>query len=174
MKHRRFEKDALLEAFTRPLAHAPEPEFFLARCGGACQWRVNMLMGGIYPLGRMVNHRKLFMRTRSVGRTVSRVIGCNIFFKSYSWGNFVVQPEFQTTSVDDRTVTLLDYSEPLFNNCIVSRIRDEIRTTGDDRTLLGRFNLEISARKRFVGFFSLWRGDYVPEEQFGVPVTKGA
>jgi len=129
----------------------PQVLDLLAPQGKPSEWRVDMLTG-VFPnlAGRPFRHRKRF-----VPASGGFVRGFNVFFGDYRWGYFFLNDD--AYYLKEKSSLLIDYRRA--ENGLLTRghILDEVRTTGDKDVLLGRFNLVVFGKPRFVGYFSLTR-----------------
>lgn len=110
------------------------------------------MLTGILPNmgGRWFHHRKQFVKMGDM------ILGCNLLFDNFHWGWFRVWNDGRAAYEDSRPVLFIDYDVPE-NNFLTSRIRDFVRTTSDPDVLIGRFNLSLKSRARFLGYFTLTR-----------------
>lgn len=101
------------------------------------------------PSLHLLKHRKTF---RSAERGVA---GQNILFRDCRWGSFFLE-EGVMPGAEKLKVVVINYGTP-GNSMLTRGIRDLVRAVDGDRLYLGRFNLLIRGRLRFLGYFSLER-----------------
>jgi len=111
----------------------------------AAEWQVVMLTGFLPNMGgRLLRHRKRFMRT-----TDGNVVGYNLFRDDWRWGWFKLDTACRAM--------FIDYGVPENGVLLRRRIQDFVRTTLDPNVLIGGFYLKLGDTFRFVGYFHLVR-----------------
>jgi hypothetical protein len=101
------------------------------------------------PSLHWLKHRKSFSRAEG------GVTGQNILLRGCSWGEFFLE-EGVMPGREQLKVVVINYGTR--GNTVVTRgIRDLVRAVDGERLYLGRLNLLIGGRLRFLGYFSLER-----------------
>lgn len=109
------------------------------------EYTVDMLT--VLPSLQRFAHRKVFHHDNT---TVS---GHNVLFSNTIWGHFFLEQGI-CPQVDSGKVIVINYNTTK-NSFLTRRIRDHVRCIEKNRLYLGRFNLVVMGRPRFLGFFSL-------------------
>lgn len=108
------------------------------------EYFVHMLT--VLPSLRKLSHRKIFYTDKKTVR------GRNVLFGNVSWGRFYLE-EGVCEAPGSSRVVVINYDVPE-NYAFVRRIRDYVRKV-DENTYLGRLNLVILGKPRFIGYFTL-------------------
>jgi hypothetical protein len=94
-----------------------------------------------------LKHRKSFRNDQK------GTVGKNIVSRNFVWGNFFLE-EGTMPGPEKLKVVVINYDAP-GNTILTRRIRDLVRAVEGDRLYLGRFNMLINGKLRFLGYFSL-------------------
>jgi hypothetical protein len=109
--------------------------------------RMLTLMPSLHRLG----HRKLFLADRASPG------GTNLFFRSLKWGRFFLE-EGLSADPAPLPVVVINYDVP--GNLRATRtVRDHLREVESGRRYLGRLNVLLQGRLRFLAYFALTRND---------------
>lgn len=101
------------------------------------------------PSLHLLKHRKSFRRVEG------GVTGQNILLRDCRWGEFFLE-EGVMPGHEQLKVVVINYGTR--GNTVITRgIRDLVRAVEGERLYLGRLNLLIGNRLRFLGYFSLER-----------------
>jgi len=108
------------------------------------EYFVDMLT--MLPSLRSFSHRKVF-RKEAAG-----IRGCNVLLRDLPLGRFFV--EESACEGFDGSALLINYNVP--ENILFRRVRDYVRRVDKD-LYLGRFNILLFGKPRFLGYFTLTR-----------------
>lgn len=142
------DKPSFVETLDAEFVHGKIPtsvDLFGSLDVHVAEWQVVMETGFLPNMGgRLLRHRKRFMRT-----TDGSVVGCNFFRDDWDWGWFKLDAACGSL--------FIDYGVPENGVLLRGRIEDFVRTTLDPNVLIGRFYLKLGGTFRFVGYFHLVR-----------------
>ena len=99
------------------------------------------------PSLHRIKHRKSFKATEQ------GVIGKNILFRNFEWGNFFLE-EGDIDKPESLKMVVINYATGQ-NTFLTRRIRDFVRAVDGKRLYLGRFNIVVLGKPVFLGYFSL-------------------
>lgn len=117
------------------------------------EYLVRMLT--VMPSLHRLKHRKLFLNDAK-GTT-----GRNLLCRNFGWGNFFLE-EGTMPEPEKLKVVVINYHAP--GNTILTRgIRDMVRAVDGGKLYLGRFNVLICGKFRFLGYFSLTKTERAAE-----------
>ena len=111
------------------------------------EYTVVMLTGPI-PTLEAIGHHKAFRRQGD------QVVGENFFWKKTGWGHFRVEDSAPAEPGEPPSL-LLNYDVPA--NVLSRRVRDRVRCVTPGELYLGRFNIMLLGKPRFIGYFALSR-----------------
>lgn len=110
-------------------------------------YAVHML--SLMPSLHRFGHRKRFLADRA------RPGGTNLFFRSLRWGRFLLE-EGRSDDPEPLPVVVINYDVP--GNLPPTRlVRDHLRELVPGRRYLGRLNVLLAGRLRFLAYFGLER-----------------
>lgn len=114
---------------------------------GEFQGEYTVRMLTIAPSLHGMKHRKVFFQSKG------DVCGKNILFRHLEWGSFFLK-ETRMQGPERLQVVVINYGRPE-NTILTRRIRDLVRAVDGDKLYLGRFNILVRGKLRFLGYFSL-------------------
>jgi len=103
------------------------------------------------PSLKRFGHRKVFVPAPGMAT------GMNVLLKNLRWGRFFLE---EAVMADQERLRVLVINYNTRGNSFLTRgIRDYVRAVEGTRLYLGRFNMIINGKPRFLGYFSLTKID---------------